>query len=174
MAKRRKTTLTRRRQTSLAAAGKRKTTRRRSSRRRGMMAELFSASTATAAVKGIALGAAGGMLAGGVHRLVKDKNAGIRIGTGLVASFLTYSVGNFPNMAAGMAGAFAALESQGLYSKFMADGDQYMDYADASALNEMPVYLNEAGEPVYLNEDIDLAEEIYLSQGIYPQYNTNY
>ena len=170
MAKRKKTTTRRRR--SLAAAP-RKHTRRRSTRRRGMMAELFSASTATAAVKSIALGAAGGMLAGGVHRLVKDKNAGMRIGTGLVVSFLTYSVGNFPNMAAGMAGAFAALESDGLYGKLMAEGN-YTDYADASALNEMPVYLNEAGEPVYLNEDINLAEEVYLSQGIYPQYDTQY
>ena len=76
-------------------------------------------------------------------------------------------------MAAGMAGAFAALESDGLYGKLMAEGD-YTDYADASALNEMPVYLNEAGEPVYLNEDINLAEEVYLSQGIYPQYDTQY
>lgn len=172
MAKRKRKHTPSRRRHSLAAAGTRKHTRRRS-RRRGMMSELFSASTATAAVKSIALGAAGGMLAGGVHRLVKDKNAGMRIGTGLVVSFLTYSVGNFPNMAAGMAGAFAALESDGLYGKLMAEGDLTY-YADASALNEMPVYLNEAGEPVYLNEDINLAEEVDLSQGIYPQYDTQY
>jgi hypothetical protein len=38
----------------------------------------------------------------------------------------------------------------------------------------MPVYLNEAGEMVYLNEDVTLAEEITLAEGIYPNYSTQY
>ena len=174
MAKRkRKTTASRRRRShTLSAAPRRR--RSHSRRRRSGMSEMFSASTATAAAKSIMLGAAGGALAGGIHRIVKDKNAGVRIGSGLVVSFLTYAVAGYPNMASGMAGAFAALESGFLYDKMLSDGSMYYDYADASALNEMPVYLNEAGEMVYLNEDVTLAEEITLAEGIYPNYSTQY
>jgi len=171
MAKRkRKHTTARRRRHTMSEPGR----KRRTHRRRRGMSEMFSASTAQAAAKSILMGAAGGAIAGGVHRIVKDKNAGIRIGTGLVASFLTYAVAGFPNMASGMAGAFAALESSGLYDKMLSDGSQYYDYADQSALNEMPVYLNEAGEPVYLNEDVMLAENVTLAAGVYPDYSTQY
>lgn len=173
MAKRkRKHTTSRRRRHTMSEPGRRKHSRRRRSRRG--MSELFSKSTATAAAKSILMGAAGGVLAGAVHKLVENKNAGMRIGSGLVVSFLTYSVAGFPNMASGMAGAFAALETKDMTSKLMSEGSQYFDYADQSALNEMPVYLNEAGEPVYLNEDVMLAEDITLAEGIYPNYSTQY
>lgn len=174
MAKRRtKKTTSRRRRHTMSEPGRRKHTRRRRSRRG--LSEMFSATTAQAAAKSILMGAAGGAIAGGVHRIVSKQNAGVRLGTGVVASFLTYAVAGFPNMAAGMAGAFTALESNFIYDKLLSeDGSQYFDYADASALNEMPVYLNEAGEAVYLNEGIELAEEMYLAEGIYPDYSTQY
>lgn len=170
MAKRKRKHTTARRRRTMSEPGR----KRRSHRRRRGMSEMFSASTAQAAAKSILMGAAGGAIAGGVHRIVKDKNAGVRIGSGLVVSFLTYAVGGFPNMASGMAGAFAALESSFMYDKLLSDGSQYYDYADQSALNEMPVYLNEAGEPVYLNEDVMLAEDVTLAAGVYPDYSTQY
>mgnify|MGYP006270253809 CR=1 FL=1 len=172
MAKRkRKHTTSRRRRHTMSEPGRRKHTRRRS--RRGM-SEMFSKSTAQAAAKSVLMGAAGGVLAGAVHKLVSNQNAGIRIGSGLVVSFLTYAVAGYPQMSAGMAGAFAALETKDMTAKLLSDGSQYYDYADASSLNEMPVYLNEAGEPVYLNEDVMLAEDITLAEGIYPNYSTQY
>ena len=171
MAKRKRKHTTSRRRHTMSEPGRRKHTRRRS--RRGM-SEMFSKSTATAAAKSILMGAAGGVLGGAVHKLVADKNAGIRVGSGLVVSFLTYAVAGYPNMAAGMAGAFAALETKEMTGKLLSDGSQYYDYADQSSLNEMPVYLNEAGEPVYLNEDVTLAEDITLAEGIYPNYSTQY
>lgn len=170
MAKRKRKHTTARRRRTMSEPGR----KRRSHRRRRGMSEMFSASTAQAAAKSILMGAAGGAIAGGVHRIVKDKNAGVRIGSGLVVSFLTYAVGGFPNMASGMAGAFAALESSFMYDKLLSDGSQYYDYADQSALNEMPVYLNEAGQPVYLNEDVMLAEDVTLAAGVYPDYSTQY
>ena len=161
----------RRRHHSMSEPGRR---RRSTRRRRHGMSEMFSKSTAQAAAKSILMGAAGGVLGGAVHKLVSDKNAGVRIGSGLVVSFLTYAVAGYPNMSAGMAGAFAALESKDMTSKLLSDGSQYYDYAESSSLNEMPVYLNEAGQPVYLNEDVTLAEDITLAEGIYPNYSTQY
>ena len=172
MAKRRKkTSHRRRRHHSMSEPGRR---RRSSRRRKHGMGEMFSKSTATAAAKSILMGAAGGVLGGAVHKLVESKNAGIRVGSGLVVSFLTYAVAGYPNMASGMAGAFAALETKDMTSKLLSDGSQYYDYADSSSLNEMPVYLNEAGQPVYLNEDVMLAEDVTLAEGIYPNYSTQY
>ena len=173
MAKRKhakKTTHRRRRHHSMSEPGR----RRRTHRRRRGMGEMFSKATAQAAAKSILLGAAGGTLGGAVHKLVESKNAGMRIGAGLVVSFLTYSVAGYPNMAAGMAGAFAALETKDMTGKLLSDGSQYYDYAESSSLNEMPVYLNEAGQPVYLNEDVMLAEDITLAEGVYPNYSTQY
>ena len=172
MAKRKKHTSRRRRTHMMSEPGRRKHTRRRRSRKG--LSEMFSAATAQAAAKSILMGAAGGVLGGGVHRLVKDKNAGVRIGSGLIVSFLTYSVAGMPNMASGMAGAFAALESGFIYDKMLSEGGNYYDYADSSALNEMPIYLNEAGEAIYLNEGYELAEDVTLAAGIYPDYSTQY
>ena len=54
--------------------------------------------------------------------------------------------------------------------------DDYFDYASPNSLNEMPIYLNENGEAIYLNEDGEptLAEDFYLNEGIYPNYNIEY
>jgi len=88
------------------------------------------------------------------------------------------AVGGFPNMASGMAGAFTAIETQPLLTKFMSADDDYFDYASPNALNEMPIYLNEDGEAIYLNEDGEavLAEDIYLQEdnSIYPNYSIEY
>jgi hypothetical protein len=88
-------------------------------------------------------------------------------------------------MAAGMAGAFAAVESQPVLDKFMSES--LVDFADVDALNMMPptvmsedgevLTLAEVnGEVVYLNEDqaVELAEVAYLQEGIYPDYSVQY
>ena len=120
-----------------------------------------------------------------------------RFGIQFAGSFVTYGLLGFPSMAAGMAGAFAALESQGLIGKFLNDGE----FAEDTSINELPELMNEAGEPirlmemdgsmVYLNEatgDVTLAEDIYLQEGvnlaeeiylqdntgIYPNYSVQY
>ena len=176
--KKKKTTTKRRRRTmganiTLGARRRKRTTRRRKSG----LSEMFSPSTATAAARSLGAAAVGGILAAQVSRILSKQPTYTRIGGSIIASFLTYAVGGYPSMAAGMAGAFAATESQPMLAKMLNDGNEY-DYADASALNEMPVYLNEDGEAIYLNEDgeMELAEEIYLNEddSIYPAYATEY
>jgi len=174
MAKKRRTTRKKSVRTLSAPRTRRKKTMR--SRRKKGMGELFSATTAMNAGRSIGAGALGGALAGGLSKLLATQPAYTRIGIGAVASFITYAVGGFPNMASGMAGAFTAIETQPLITKFMSDDNDYFDYASPNALNEMPIYLNEDGEAIYLNEDGEptLAEDIYLNEGIYPNYSTEY
>jgi hypothetical protein len=105
-------------------------------------------------------------------------------------------------MSAGMAGAFAALESKPAYDKFLAEDDDMMMFAQDDSINELPMILNEngeqitlsqdeSGEVIYLNEETGetmLAEEVYLNEeevylneeevylneGIYPDYSMEY
>ena len=176
--KTRKKSTTRRRRTmganiTLGARRRKRTTRRRKSG----LSEMFSPSTATAAARSLGAAAIGGILASQVSRMLAKQPTYTRVTASVIASFLTYAVGGYPSMAAGMAGAFAATESEPMMAKMLNDGNEY-DYADAGALNEMPVYLNEDGEAIYLNEDggYSLAEEIYLNEddSIYPNYATEY
>ena len=177
--KKRKRTTTRRRtigikrRVQLGARRRKRTTRRRKSG----LSEMFSPSTATAAARSLGAAAVGGILAAQVSRILSKQPTYTRIGGSIIASFLTYAVGGYPSMAAGMAGAFAATETEPMMAKMLNDGNEY-DYADAGALNEMPVYLNEDGEAIYLNEDggYSLAEDIYLNEddSIYPAYATEY
>jgi hypothetical protein len=178
--KKRKRTTTRRRsigikgRVQLGARRRKRTTRRRKSG----LSEMFSPSTATAAARSLGAAAVGGILAAQVSRMLAKQPTYTRVTASVIASFLTYAVGGYPSMAAGMAGAFAATESEPMMAKMLNDGNEY-DYADAGALNEMPVYLNEDGEAIYLNEDggYSLAEDIYLNEdeaSIYPGYATEY
>lgn len=178
MAKKRRTTRRKSVRTLSAPRTRRKKTMRSRSRRKGM-SEMFSATTAMAAGRSIGAAAIGGALAGGLNKLLATQPAYSRIGIGAVASFITYAVGGFPNMASGMAGAFTAIETQPLLTKFMSADDDYFDYASPTSLNEMPIYLNEDGEAIYLNEDGEavLAEDLYLQEddnSIYPNYSTEY
>jgi hypothetical protein len=159
--------------------------RRRTMRKRRGLSELFNATTAQAAAKSVASGAVGGVLAGGLLRLMKNRPTYERLTAGLAASFVTYAVVGMPNMAAGMAGAIAATESAPLYDKFMSES--LVDYADVDALNTMPAQVMSedgevltlaevGGEMVYLNESeqVMLAETAYLQEGIYPDYSVQY
>lgn len=178
--KKKKTTTKRRRRTmganiTLGARRRKRTTTRR---RKSGLSEMFSPSTATAAARSLGAAAIGGVLAAQVSRMLAKQPTYTRVTASVIASFLTYAVGGYPSMAAGMAGAFAATESEPMMNKMLNDGNEY-DYADAGALNEMPVYLNEDGEAIYLNEDggYSLAEDIYLNEdeaSIYPGYATEY
>ena len=188
MAKRKRKTAktkTRRRRVSMMSAGPK---RRRMARRRRGLSEMFSATTATAAARAIGAGAIGGVIAGGVNRLMKNQPVYSRLAAGLGASFVTYAVLKYPNMSAGMAGAFAALESKPMYDRFLAEDGEL--FADEDSLNSLPMVLDEDGnaitlsqdengDVVYLNEatgDVMLAEDVYLQEddSIYPGYSIEY
>ena len=196
MIKRKKTTKRKRATRPMSAAPKRMRTRRRA--KRGL-SELFSPETARAAATVVSSGALGGAMAGGAHKIIANQKNLVRYGIEGAASFLTYAVLNKPSMAAGMAGAFAALELQPIYTKFL---NEDADFAEADAINELPMFMNENGDPltlsadnsgtpiylneatgeatpvseVYLEEDSVYLEEdsVYLEEdSIYPQYGAN-
>ena len=185
--KRKKTTTKRRRKSVFP-------TRRR--KRRGMsengLSAVFNPATAQAGGRVIGAGAIGGMIAGAANRALTKTNNLTRLGIQIGASFVTYAVLKYPNMAAGMAGAFAALESKPIYDRFLAeDGDLF---AQDDSINELPMVLDEngnaltlsqdeSGDVVYLNEatgetmlaeDVFLQEEAFLQDDIYPSYSIEY
>lgn len=185
MAKRKKST--RRRRRSVAVAPRRR-------RRKSGMSEMFTPATAKAAAQTVGAGAIGGLAAGALNRILTKQNNLTRYGIEIGASFVTYAVLGFPNMAAGMAGAFTALESGPIYSKFLAEQDDM--FAEEDSINQLPLMMNENGEVislqedgsgnmVYLNEatgETTLAESVYLQEdvylqendSIYPEYSTEY
>ena len=190
--KRKKTTAPRRKRRSAPAPAMH---RKRRSSKKGL-SELFNPATAAAGAKVIGSAAVGGLIAGGVNKVLSKQNMITRFGIQFAGSFVTYGLLGYPSMAAGMAGAFAALESQPLYAKFLNEGE----FAEEQSINTLPELMNEAGEPIrlmemdgsmvylneatgdvtlaediYLQEDINLAEDIYLQEsGIYPSYSVQY
>ena len=143
----------------MSAAPKRMRMRTRRRSKRGL-SELFSPETARAAATVVSSGALGGAMAGGAHKIIANQKNLVRYGLEGAASFLTYAVLNKPSMAAGMAGAFAALELQPIYTKFL---NEDADFAEADAINELPMFMNEAGEPLTLSAD-DIGTPIYLNE----------
>lgn len=188
-----------RRKRTIKAARPRR--RRRTMREQGLSA-MFSPETAQAAGRVVGAGAIGGILGGALNRVLTKSNNLTRIGVQLGASFVTYAVLKYPNMSAGMAGAFAALESKPVYDRFLAEDDDEMMFAQEDSINELPMILNENGEQITLSQDQDgdviylneatgetmLAEEVFLNEeevflneeevflneGIYPDYSVEY
>lgn len=162
---RKRTTAPRRRTTRAAAPAKRRT--RRVSRKRSMLSEFFDPKSAQAAAMVTIEGAAGGIGAHFLGKILPSKltpqNKGIiQVGAG----FLTAAMLKRPILGAGMAavGAVDLLRGVG----FLAEGDEY-NYANA--MDSLPMVLNE-GEAfalsengMYLSEGFDLSEMDYESDG---------
>jgi hypothetical protein len=175
--------------------------RRRTMREEGLSA-MFTPETAQAAGRVVGAGAIGGLLGGALNRVLTKSNNLTRLGIQIGASYVTYAVLKYPNMSAGMAGAFAALESKPVYDRFLAEEDEDMMFAQEDSINELPMILNENGEQITLSQDEDgeviylneetgdtmLAEEVFLNEeevflneeevflneGIYPDYTVEY
>ena len=157
---------------------------RRRKRSRSRLSEMFTPETARAGASVIVSGALGGAIAGGVHKVITSQNNLVRYAIEGGAAFLTYALLGKPNMAAGMSGAFASIELQGIYNTFLNEGG---NYADPGAINQMPMFLNESGDPLTLMEDNGTTyflneatgettptSDIYLNENdIYPEYGAN-
>jgi hypothetical protein len=160
---RKRTTAPRRRRTTRAAAPVRRT--RRVSRKRSMLSEFFDPKSAQAAAMVSLEGAAGGV---GAHFLGKilpgnlsAQNKGIIT---LGAGFVTAAMFKRPNLGAGMAavGAVDLLRGVG----FLAEEGNMFDYA--GGMDSLPMVLNE-GEAYALAEGYDLAEGFDLAEGEYSE-----
>ena len=145
----RKKTTTKRRKSNLPVL--KKTSMRRRKRTKGM-SEIFSSATASAGAKVIGAGALGGLIGGFANKILQKQMPITRYGLEIGASFITYALLGYPSMSAGMAGAFTALETQGLTGKFLNDDDTF---ADDNSLNELPEMLNENGESMTMLQDDD-------------------
>lgn len=168
----RKKTTTKRRKSNLPVL--KKTSMRRRKRTKGM-SEIFSSATASAGAKVIGAGALGGLIGGFTNKILQKQMPITRYGLEIGASFITYALLGYPSMSAGMAGAFTALETQGLTGKFLNDDDMF---ADDNSLNELPEMLNENGESMtmlqddegnvaFMNEDtgeVTMAEDVTFLQ----------
>jgi len=162
--RKRATTTRTRRRTTRAAAPVRRT--RRVSRKRSMLSEFFDPKSAQAAAMVSLEGAAGGVSAHFLSKVLpanlSAQNKGIiTIGAG----FITTAVFKRPNLGAGMAavGAVDLLRGVG----FLAEGY-------ANGMDSLPMVLNE-GEAYQLSEGYDLAEGFDLSEGmIYDSPGSDY
>lgn len=168
----RKKTTTKRRKLNLPVL--KKTSMRRRKRTKGM-SEIFSSATASAGAKVIGAGALGGLIGGFANKILQKQMPITRYGLEIGASFITYALLGYPSMSAGMAGAFTALETQGMTGKFLNDDDMF---ADDNSLNELPEMLNENGESMtmlqddegnvaFMNEDtgeVTMAEDVTFLQ----------
>ena len=165
---RKRATTTRKRTRSTRAAAPARRTTRRVSRKRSMLSEFFDPKSAQAAAMVSLEGAAGGV---GAHFLSKvlpgnlsAQNKGlITIGAG----FITTAMFKRPNLGAGMAavGAVDLLRGVG----FLAEGD----YDYANGMDSLPMVLNE-GEAYALSEGYDLSEGFDLAEGMVSDYEVGY
>jgi len=186
-----KRTTHKRRKRSLSEGLSRKVSRKKHSRRKkGVLSELFSPSTATATAKTMVGAGVGGYAYGMIEPTINENitNPLGRTAVALGLSFVASSVLKMPNVSSGIAGALGY--SMARKSLGLAEMNDH-DYASSSSLNEIPEYLDEAGNPVYLAEDgtykymdemnedemldemgepVYLAEPIYLADSIYPDY----
>jgi hypothetical protein len=163
--RKRATTTRTRRRTTRAAAPARRT--RRVTRKRSMLSEFFDPKSAQAAAMVSLEGAAGGV---GAHFLSKILPANLSAqNKGIItigAGFITTAVMKRPNLGAGMAavGAVDLLRGVG----FLAEGEG--NWADG--MDSLPMVLNE-GEAYALAEGYDLAEGFDLAEGGY-EYEVGY
>ncbi len=148
---------TRRRRAPLAA----KRTKRRKSKSRGFLNDIMNPTIAMKSAKEVAMGAGGGVAAILTHKLLPAT-------TGKFFKVLIAGVGGFgasvfglPAVGAGYTGGLIALTFQ---NGLLGDDMEENDYANQNALSEMPLYLDEGGEPFVIEEGEDgEAYKRYLS-----------
>jgi hypothetical protein len=130
------------------------------------LSEIFSPATAAAAGKGILSGAVGGAAAQLIlDNLLATQGKGMRVGVIAAAAFVTGAVLKYPNMAAGM-GAVMAAEFVKKASPALSE-EAFSEYED---LQEMPLYLDEAGNELYLAEDNSMMESDLYGMNYAPTY----
>lgn len=142
-----KPTHKRRRRKALSASP----TRRRTSHRKGGLADMFNPTVAAHSFKSTLGAGAGGLGAMIVHKSILPPTAGkvAKIGTALVGGFIANAFG-MSAIGNGFAGGMMALAFQ---NGLLADDDmQETEFADEDTLSDQPVFLDEAGEPMFLND----------------------
>lgn len=149
----------RRKHTPMAA----KKTKRRHTRSKGFLNDLMNPTVAMTSAKIVAGGAGGGIAAILAHKLVPATTSKIvRVVGGGVVGFLSAVMGA-PSIGSGFTGGVIALTFQ---NGLLNDGMEKTEFADDKSLEEMPLYLDAAGEPFVIEEDPNTGESYtrYLSE----------
>jgi hypothetical protein len=134
----------RRRPAAMSAAPR----RRRRTRSKGGLSELFSKETAMQSGKTVLGGLAGGAAAATVNGLIPASWGKLgKLGAGVLIGFVASSVLNMPSAGAGFTGGMTALAFQ---NGILNDD---ANFADPNVLDEDPLYLDEDGNQMVMNED---------------------
>ena len=139
-----KTTHKRRRKHALSEPGKRRTTRRH---KRSFLSDLTNPTMAANSFKYTLMSAAGGFGANIVNKNILPSTWGKtgKIGAALVGGFLLHNFG-FNHIGGGFTGGMFALATEGGLL------GENAEFAERTVLNESPLYLDESGTPMMLDE----------------------
>lgn len=149
----------RRKRAPLAA----KRTKRRHTKSKGFLSDIMNPTIAMNSAKTVASGAGGGIAAILVHKLIPATS-------GKIVRVLSAGIGGFaaavfglPSVGAGFTGGQIALTFQ---NGLLNDEMEETEFADSESLEEMPLYLDAAGEPFVIEEDSNTGESYtrYLSE----------
>jgi hypothetical protein len=129
-----------------------KTAIRRRKRSRSGLSELFSPTTAKNSIKSTIAAFGGGLLARKASQLATTVTGGnnplmMQLLLAGVGGLVMHSVLNSPNLSSGFVGGVAALNSQQLGL-----GEDEVSFADDDSLEEEPLFLDEDGNEMMLNE----------------------
>lgn len=155
----RRTSAPRRRRTTMKAPVR----RRRTSRKKGLLSEVFNTASATGGAKVLISGAAGGIGAGLLGKVLPvSTTVEMRAAYTLAAGFVTSTLLKLPNVGAGMAAV--AVRDLALSKGLLSEGYSYAD-----SMSSLPMVLNE-NEAMYLQENSDmyLADDYGYNVGYYP------
>ena len=155
----------RRRRKALSAAPSRRRTRRKS----GGLADMFNPTVAMQSAKNTAAAAGGGLLSMIVNKSILPPTAGkvAKVGTALIGGFVMSAFG-MNNVGSGFAGGLMALTFQnGLLAE---DDFQEEDFADDMVLSEQPIFLDDDGNPMFLNENEGAPFMQYLNEDEIAEY----
>lgn len=155
----RRTSAPRRRRTTMKAPVR----RRRTTRKKGLLSEVFNTANATGGAKVLISGAAGGLGAGLLGKVLPGSTTTeMRAVYTLGAGFITSTLLKLPNVGAGMAAV--AVRDLALAKGLLSE-----DYKYADNVSSLPMVLNE-NEAMYLQENngMYLQEDMSYNVGYYP------
>lgn len=143
-------------------------TRRRSRRKSGGLADMFNPTIAMHSAKTTLAAGGGGLLAMVVNKSVLPPTAGkvAKIGTALVGGFIASAFG-MASVGAGFTGGLMALTFQ---NGLLAEDMQETEFADENVLADQPIFMDEDGNPMFLNDGDGEPFYQYLSEEEIAEY----
>lgn len=143
-------------------------TRRRSRRKSGGLSDMFNPTIAMHSAKTTLAAGGGGLLAMVVNKSVLPPTAGkvAKIGTALVGGFIASAFG-MASVGAGFTGGLMALTFQ---NGLLAEDMQETEFADENVLADQPIFMDEDGNPMFLNDGDGQPFYQYLSEEEIAEY----